>query len=97
VRQPWIISPAVVLELEILHEIGRLKATPDRVLEMVRAMGELGLSETSFADVADCARTLSWTRDPIDRLVSAHAMTDGAKLLTADKTILSHFADAVWD
>jgi PIN domain nuclease of toxin-antitoxin system len=96
-RQPWAISPAVILELEILSEIGRMRATPERVIEAARTVGDLAVSDATFEGVAAASRPLSWTRDPIDRLVTAQAIVDGAKLLTADRTILTHFADAVWD
>ena len=96
-RQAWLISPAVLLELEILHEIERIKVTPDDMLAAARQVGDLTVSNTPFASVVEAAQRLSWTRDPIDRLVTAHAIADGAKLLTADKTIRAHFKDAVWD
>jgi PIN domain nuclease of toxin-antitoxin system len=96
-RQPWVISPAVFLELEILHEIERIGVTPDQVLAAVRQIGQLTVSNTAFEDVIEAASELSWTRDPIDRLVTAHAIADGAKLLTADEKIRTHFKDAVWD
>lgn len=96
-RQTWIVSPAVLLELDILHEIKRISSTADQVLEAARQVGDLTESASTFHDVITQARNLSWTRDPIDRLVTAHAMADGAKLLTADATILKNFKDAVWD
>ncbi len=97
IRLPWVISPIVSLELEILHEIGRIRATPEIVMKAVREQGSLKFSDIPFADVVEHAIQMSWTRDPIDRLVTAHAMADGAKLLTADANILAHFKDAVWD
>lgn len=90
-------SPVVLLELEILHEIGRIRKTPDEIASAAREIGDLTRSRTSFADVVQAARDLSWTRDPIDRLVTAHAIADGARLLTADETIRANFKDAVWD
>ena len=95
--QDWLISPSVILELEILHEIKRIKATADRVLSAAGQVGNLSISKTPFAEIAEASRKLSWTRDPIDRLVTAHAIADGARLLTADGHILRHFKDAVWD
>ncbi|WP_171981899.1 type II toxin-antitoxin system VapC family toxin [Brevundimonas sp. LM2] len=96
-RHDWIVSPAVLLELEILHGIKRLKVAPDQVFEAAREIGDLTLSTAAFDKVVRDARGLAWTRDPIDRLITAHAILDGAKLLTADQTILAHFKDAVWD
>lgn len=97
IRLPWTISPVVMLELEILHEIGRIKATPDIVISAVHEQGMLSFSQAAMEDVVAQSRDLSWTRDPIDRLVTAHAMVDGSKLLTADRSIRAHFDDAVWD
>lgn len=93
----WTISPAVILELEFLAEIGRIRITPDQVLASARQAGDLVVSETPWMDVVKAARTLSWTRDPLDRLIVAHAISDDARLLTADGRILMHFKDAVWD
>ena len=86
-----------MLELEILHEIKRIKAPADRILDAVREQGTLSVSGHLFSDVIEEARGLSWTRDPVDRLVTAYAIADGAKLLTADEKIRAHFKDAVWD
>ncbi len=97
IRQPWTISPAVVLELEILCEIGRVRAEPSRVLQTAGDKGDLTIATTPFTDVVKQAAMLSWTRDPFDRMITATAIADGAQLLTADKTILANFPDAVWD
>jgi PIN domain nuclease of toxin-antitoxin system len=95
-REPLQVSPMVLLELETLHERGKFRSEPQRLLHMVEQEFDLTQSETSFADVIDAARTFAWTRDPFDRLIVANAMADGVRLLTADETILRHFADAVW-
>jgi len=36
---------------------------------------------------------LSWTRDPFDRLLVAHARLRGWRLATADTTLLAHLPD----
>lgn len=87
----------MILELEVLHEIQRIRVTPDQVPADASQVGDLAAAQTPYAEVVRAARALSWTRDPIDRLVAAHALADGAKLLTADRTILAHVPDAVWD
>jgi len=96
-NQSWIISPAVILELESLYEIGRIRTTPDRVIEAASEAGDLTLSASQFDEVIARTRHLSWTRDPIDRIITAQAIVDGAKLLTADRMIRANFQDAVWD
>ena len=84
------------MELETLRESGRLKNDPDRLVGVVKRDFGLGWSAATFADVIASARTFAWTRDPFDRLIVANAMAEGARLLTADETILANFKDAVW-
>jgi PIN domain nuclease of toxin-antitoxin system len=57
----------------------------------------LEVDDISFAEVVDAAVGLTWTRDPFDRLIAAHAIVAGATLLTADRTILEHLPQASWD
>ncbi len=51
----------------------------------------------SIAELGQAATELSWTRDPFDRLISAHAVVTNAPLVTADETIREHLPLAVWD
>ena len=51
--------------------------------------GGLQLSP-SAAKWFDHARFISWTRDPFDRLLVAHALYRGWRLATADALILEH-------
>lgn len=95
-RQPLAISPGVVLELEVLSEIGRLQNPPAVILARLYEQAEVALSATTFADIVTAATTFTWTRDVFDRLIVANAMADGARLLTADQHILDNFRDAVW-
>lgn len=90
-RQPVWVSPAVLLELELLHEIGRVRvgaATIARELESelaIRVAGE------RFRDVALAALSLGFTRDPFDRLIVAHAALQQAPLVTQDGLIARHY------
>ena len=89
-------SPMARLELDYLHEVGRLRVTGAPIVEdLGRRMG-LALSPASFGDVVAQAAGLSWTRDPFDRLIVGNAMADGCPLLTADGAILEHFGDSSW-
>lgn len=62
-----------------------------------RARADLGTAESTFARVTACAVGLTWTRDPFDRLICAHALCDDAPLLTADRRILEQCAVAEWE
>jgi PIN domain nuclease of toxin-antitoxin system len=91
------ISPMVLLELTYLHEIGRTNAAGGDVLGDLGERIGLALSGESFAAVARSAATLTWTRDPFDRLIAGDAMAASCKLLTKDATIRDGLAAlAVW-
>ncbi|MBA3564252.1 MAG: PIN domain-containing protein [Gammaproteobacteria bacterium] len=92
-----LISPAVQLELQFLHEIGRLRpAASDLVRELSTKMG-LQLDTTPFVQVMERALDWPWTRDPFDRLICAQSLAADAPLLTRDETIRSRLPLAMWD
>lgn len=91
------ISPAVILELQMLREIGRLNVEPNAFIEALRESFELEVCKLPFVDVAEAARTLSWTRDPFDRFIVAQASLAGSVLVTRDQVIRDNFTRAVWD
>jgi PIN domain nuclease of toxin-antitoxin system len=90
------ISPAVLLEIEGLFELGRIATDAETIVSSVRRQIDLTISETPFLDVVDAARAFAWTHEPFDRLIVGNAMADGVRLLTADEHILRHFKAAVW-
>lgn len=95
-RGPLYVSPVVVLEMELLREIGRIREPVDEVLDVLAEHG-VAVAPGDLGDVGEEARTLSWTRDPFDRLIVAHASASRATLLTADETIQKNFARARWE
>ena len=85
-----------MLEMQFLHERGRI---PDPAKAVFRSVADgmgLELSQVGFGDIVEAAETLGWTRDPFDRLIVATATAEGARLLTADEVIRSNFAGAIW-
>jgi PIN domain nuclease of toxin-antitoxin system len=91
------ISPLTVLELAYLQEIGRAR---DRVQTMLAALRrDIGaeVADVSLTTLAQSAVDLHWTRDPFDRMISAHAIVENAPLLTADRTIRDNLPLATWD
>lgn len=87
----------VILELNILKEIGRIDGSGPEIAEHLRLDIDLGIAESSFHRVAMAACDISWTRDPFDRLIAAHAMADDVPLITRDRNMLEHCPVAVWD
>ena len=96
-RADLLISPMVVLELEYLYELNRIKRPS---LDVLLKLGhELGVSvcDLSFASIANSAIGEKWTRDPFDRMIVAHAKTNGfAPLVSADEQIAKHYPRTVW-
>jgi len=91
-----IASPAAVLELEFLHEIGRLKPTATKVMTALAAEIGLQICDMTFRTVVDRALLEAWGRDPFDRLIVANAKAASAPLATKDPKILDNYARGIW-
>jgi PIN domain nuclease of toxin-antitoxin system len=89
-------SPAAVLELEFLHEIGRLKPSATKVMTALAAEIGLQICDMTFRTVVDRALHETWGRDPFDRLIVANAKAASAPLATKDERILQNYARALW-
>ncbi len=91
-----LVSPAAVLELEFLHEIGRLKPKAMRVVAALSNDVGLRVCELPFRTVVEYALKESWGRDPFDRLIVANARASAAPLVTKDERIRRHYPATVW-
>jgi PIN domain nuclease of toxin-antitoxin system len=91
-----LISPMVLLEIEYLHEIRRLKRSARDLVEGPGAEVGLRVCNYSFDLVVEFALSEKWTRDLFDRVIVAHARARKASLITKDELIRSHYAGAVW-
>ncbi len=89
-------SPIVALELQYLHEIGRLRVSSDTILTALQE--DIGLQQTDLSCdmVITRAKSLTWTRDVFDRIIVATAMAVDAQLVTKDTTIRQHSKVALW-
>jgi len=86
------LSPASVLEIQFLAESGRLRITEGRSPMSLAGDDRWRLDEPPAAKWFAAACDLSWTRDPFDRLLAAHARLRGWKLATADSVLLERLA-----
>jgi PIN domain nuclease of toxin-antitoxin system len=91
------VSPIVELELTYLYEVGRVKKPASAPLDELRRRIGLEVAEVPASELVHAAMGLSWTRDPFDRLIAAHAIVADAPLITADRTMLKHLPQATWD
>lgn len=90
-------SPAVLLELQFLHEISRLLTRPATiVMELQKEIG-LEACPTSYLEIMSAACFEDWTRDPFDRAIVAQARhLKRSALLSRDRKIQEHYDAAFW-
>jgi PIN domain nuclease of toxin-antitoxin system len=91
------VSPIVELELTYLYEIGRVSEPASAPLAALRRTLGLQIADVPLMELVQAAASLSWTRDPFDRLIAAHAIVANAPLVTADETIRANLPLAIWD
>jgi PIN domain nuclease of toxin-antitoxin system len=91
-----LVSPAAMLELELLHEIGRLHPTATKVATVLANTVGLRVCELPFWTVVEVGLREKWGRDPFDRLIVANAKVSGSALITKDQKIHQHYANAIW-
>ena len=85
------ISPASLLELQFLLEAGRIRLRGLDVADVADREFWL-LDDPPAGPWFTRALDLSWTRDPFDRLLVAHARLRGWRLATADAVLLEHLS-----
>ena len=90
------VSPMVRLELQYLFEVGRVTTPAANVMDELRMALGLTVCDASFVAVAHVAEDLTWTRDPFDRLIVAHAALHDAPLVTKDDAMHRHYSGCIW-
>jgi PIN domain nuclease of toxin-antitoxin system len=91
-----VISPVVLLELDFLREVGRIEEGAEPVLAALASRIGLAVSDGAFIGVVESARSLTWTRDPFDRLIVGQSIAEGCSLVTKDRNIRKHHRGALW-
>jgi PIN domain nuclease of toxin-antitoxin system len=91
-----VVSPAVVLELELLHKIGRLRVSASSIVTALTTDIGLRVCDLPFRMVVDYALKENWGRDPFDRLIVANAKAAEAPLVTKDARIRRHYSRVIW-
>jgi PIN domain nuclease of toxin-antitoxin system len=89
------ISPIVLVELEYLWEIGRVRGGGKAALATLTESIGLRVCDLPFEVIARHAAFESWTRDVFDRVITAHAKAAKAVLITRDLDIQANYKKAV--
>ena len=91
-----VISWMVELELQFLHEIGRLRVKPAEIIKHLSTQIGLRLSDVSLERIVRAAAGIGWTRDVFDRLIAAESAAMNLPLITKDRTIRTHHKLSIW-
>lgn len=92
-----LISPMVLLELELLYDKGTIKYPSSQILADLTQQIGLSVCQMPFAHIVRSAATIKWTREPGDLLIVANAMANNyAPLVTKDERIRSSYINAIW-
>jgi PIN domain nuclease of toxin-antitoxin system len=91
-----LVSPAAILELEYLYEIGRLKISASNLMNVLATDLRAKVCGIPFQRIVEHALKEKWSRDPFDRLIVAHAKAGDAPLITKDENIRRHYRQAIW-
>jgi len=83
-------TPVALLELQFLKEIGRGIFTTDRPADAVAEDPRWTVDDPPLSSLIRHALELSWTRDPFDRLIAAHAVHRGWRLATSDGAMIDN-------
>ena len=87
------VSPASLLELQFLVEIGRIRLRSGTVAAFAEDERWL-LDDPPAASWFLRAMDVGWTHDPFDRLLVAHARLRGWRLATGDEQLLERLAQS---
>ena len=89
-----IISAASAWEIAVKKAMGRL-AVPDNLLEVVDAAGFTRRS-LGFAEAHRLESLPHLHSDPFDRMLIAHALEEGAVIVTRDAEIARYPVQTIW-
>ena len=91
-----LVSPAVVLELQYLYETKRVGEAAEAVIDDLKHRVSLRVCDLPFPDVVRRALSVTWTRDPFDRLIVAQAAARNARLVTKDRVLRRRYGQSIW-
>ena len=90
------VSAIVWLELQYLYEIKRITDEPDVIIANLSEQIGLKICKKNFNDIISISLTITWTRDPFDRIITANAPLNNNMLLSKDQNILNNYLYAKW-
>lgn len=96
-NEQLLVSPMVLLEIQYLHELSRVDKAPSLIMQELETILGLSVHKGDFERVIVSALGETWTRDPFDRIIVAHAHCTSSPLLSKDASVRQHYRQAFWD
>ena len=94
---PWVyeqaplgVSPVSLLEIQFLHEVGRIQARNPDLSRAVASDPRFVVDEPPLLSLIERSLPMTWTRDPFDRLLCAHSELRRVPLCSVDRSIREH-------
>ena len=84
------LSPITLLEMAFLAECGKIAFATGDASDVLRNDPRWSVDDPPLEAMILRALDLTWTRDPFDRLLAAHALHRGVRLATSDRTLLEN-------
>jgi len=88
--RPWGVSPISLLEIQFLSEVGHVEVQSPEFYEVLRADPRFIIDEVALVPLVTKAISLEWTRDPFDRLLTAHSLARRIPFCTLDRSVRQH-------
>lgn len=86
-HEPWGASPISLLEIQFLAEVGKLEVQNPDFSEAILSDRRFVFDDPSLRVLVRNSLSLTWTRDPFDRLLCAHSLSRRMPFCTTDDLI----------
>ncbi len=93
--RPWGVSPISLLEAQYLAEVGRIEIENPEFTETLLNDPRFLVDEIPLLSLIRHATPIAWTRDPFDRLLSAHSAARRTPFCTIDQLVLENHSPVV--
>lgn len=91
------VPSCVWLEFDFQHQKNAIRNPSSQAVKHLLAKDFSLVTRTlDVGDLCAAAASLSWTREPFDRLIVGEAMALKLPLVTSDRTIREHYKKAIW-
>ncbi len=86
--EPWTLSAASFLEIQLLTESGRTESQMPQLADAILSDARFIVDEVPYVTLVLKSLEIGWTRDPFDRLIAAHSLARRLPLCSVDEVVL---------